>query len=333
MRALVLAIVLAGCVGDPEVAAFDPDDVHLGDEPDDLPDGLVAGTVRVVQMNPYYAGRLAPYNEHANSCSATSECGVSGRRACTMASQEGCWECIDHACRQRTYETAKHAAGLVDAIRADVVGIQELDPAFAPRIAQILAQATGATWDYRVSAQGIGGRGSGVGVYWRADRISLVADLGHVDVDTLASGYIVRFHGVILSPKGTTKQFGFFSGKLDWNKGEGDRRTAEARRLRSWIDARLAEHGVKTRIVASDFNDTIGSNAYDVFADYDDGDAIKPTVRGLDPDRRIDYLLWADGAAGASRQGFATARSDRRLGRSEFFGSDHRFVYGDARVP
>ena len=89
----------------------------------------------------------------------------------------------------------------------------------------------------------------------------------------------------------------------------------------------------KARIVASDFNDTPGSDPYDVFADYDDGDARKPTSNAADPSRRIDYLLWANTAGGATTDGFVTARSDHRLGRSEYFGSDHRFVYGDASIP
>ncbi len=52
-------------------------------------------------------------------------------------------------------------------------------------------------------------------------------------------------------------------------------------------------------------------------------------ICGADPRERIDYLLWADSKSGASQQGFVTAR----LGRGESYGSDHRFVYGDARIP
>src|SRR5262245_56600117 len=124
-------------------------------------------------MNPYYAGRLAPYTTYGASCSTTPQCGG----ACTTNAQTGCFECIDHRCRERSWETMNHAAGLFSAIKADVIGIEELDPKWAPTIDQILQTKTGATWDYRVSAQGINGKGSGVGAYWRADRVELVADL------------------------------------------------------------------------------------------------------------------------------------------------------------
>jgi hypothetical protein len=230
---------------------------------------------------------------------------------------------------------------LLSAISADVVGIEELDPRFAPKIDQLLESKTGHTWDYKVTTQGIDGKGSGIGAYWRADRIELVADLGYVDVDTLSTRYLVRFRGVLLRDKASQRQFGFFSGKLVWGGGgggDGEDRRAEAVRLRTWMDQQMAKYpAAKARILASDFNDTIGSDAYDVFGAYDDGDAEKPTAPAAFPlfsiPKRIDYLFWADRAAGASQQGFVTARSDNRLGRSQFFGSDHRFVYGDAKIP
>jgi len=329
LRVLLAAMVLVGCASD-EPEGSDADDL---DDPGKQ-DGAVAGQVRVVQMNPYYAGRLAPYTETANSCARTSECAVSGRMACTASSPDGCFECIDQRCRARNFDTAEHAADLFSAIQADVIGIQELAPEFAGRLDTILEQATGVAWEFRASEQGVGGKGSGVGAYWRTDRIELAADLGPVDVGTLPSGYIVRFHGVMLRPVGTQQLFGFYSGKLDWNSDGNARREAQAQALRAFIDRTMAGHaGAKARIVASDFNDIVGSDAYDVFADYDDGDARKPTSPAATPSRRIDYLFWADGTGGASSNGFTTARSDGRLGRSEYYGSDHRFIYGDARIP
>jgi len=340
-----VATIAAGCTSEIEGISDEGDDEEVVEEPiapEDPADVIVEpiaatapGQVRVVQMNPYYAGRLAPYTTAENSCSATADCNEDGRVGCTSTTQSGCYECIDRKCRKRNWETITHAAGLFDAIHADVVGIQELNPAYAAKIDSILQAKTGVAWEYRVSAQGVDGKGSGVGAYWRSDRVELVANLGYVDVGTLASRYIVRFHGVILQLKGTTKQFGFFSGKLVWESGGDDAdRKAEAQKLRAWIDTQMAKYpAAKARIVASDFNDTIGSGAYNVFASYDDGDAVKGTHSGANPSERIDYLLWADSKAGASQNGFVTARSDHRLGRSEFFGSDHRFVYGDARVP
>lgn len=337
---LVAALVLVfGCIDEVDVAADEGDaaeDEMLAEEdPADVVTEPIAapgpGRLRVVQMNPYYAGRLAPYTTNAGSCSTTSQCGG----ACTTATGTGCYECIDRKCRERNWATMNRAASLFDAINADVIGIQELNPIYAPKIDSILQTKTGVSWSYRVSSQGINGKGSGVGAYWRTDRVELVADLGAVDVDTLDSNYIVRFHGVILKDKKSSRQFGFFSGKLVWGSaGDDTDRRIEAQRLRTWMDTQMAKYpGAKARIVASDFNDTVGSGAYNVFGAYDDGDARKGTYSGANPTERIDYLFWADGKTGASRQGFVTPRSDGRLGRSEYFGSDHRFVYGDALIP
>lgn len=346
MRRIVLLLLVAasvtGCTSDVSVTdegdEAEDDPIAEEDPADVVSEPLPApapGTLRVVQMNPYYAGRLAPYTEHENSCSTTPQCNVSGRVACTTTAQTGCWECIDHSCRNRNWESMTHAARLYDAIHADVIGIEELHTPYAGKIDSILQAQTGASWSYRVSAQGINNTGSGVGVYWRDDRVQLVANLGSVAVDTLDTNYVVRFHGVILKQKSTGKQFGFFAGKLVWGSGGDDEdRRIEAVRLKNWIDAQMAKYpAAKARIVASDFNDTVGSDAYDVFGSYDDGDARKPTSNAASPKDRIDYLFWADTRTGATRDGFVSARSDGRLGRSEYYGSDHRFVYGDALIP
>ena len=345
MRHLVACalLLLGACIAEVDVLTDegDPteDDAIAEEDPGDVVSTPIAaagpGRLRVVQMNPYYAGRLAPYTTTMGSCSAASECADEGRVACSATSQVGCYECIDRKCRQRDWATMERGAVLFDAINADVVGIQELDVKWAPKIDSILESKTGEVWEYKVSAQGVDGKGSGIGAYWRADRVELVADLGTVDVDTLPSRYIVRFKGVILKDKGSGKQFGFFSGKLVWGSGGDDEdRRIEAVRLKAWIDQQMAKYPLaKARIVASDFNASPGSDAYDVFGSYDDGDAVKPTSNAASPRVRIDYLFWADGKAGASQQGFVTARSDGRLGRSEYYGSDHRFVYGDAKIP
>jgi hypothetical protein len=229
----------------------------------------------------------------------------------------------------------KNGASIFANIKADVIAIEELNPIYAPTIQAILQNKTGAQWDYRVSAQGINGQGSGMGEYWRTDRVELVADLGSVSIDTLPSNYDLRFRGVILRIKGTNRQFGFFSGKLVWVHGGDDAdRRAEAVRVKTWVNQQMANYpAASARIIAADFNDTVGSPAYNVFGAYDDGGARKPTAPAADPQRRIDYLLWADSNAGASRHGFVTAHSDDRLGRSSYYGSDHRFVFGDALIP
>lgn len=337
--AFVVFAVLTACTADVDVVSDEGDEADESTEvaPEDPADVVTTieaaapGRVRVVQMNPYYAGRLAPYNQYGASCTATTQCS----NACTTTTGVGCNECIDRRCRVRNWETMNHGAALFDAIHADVIGMEELNPAYVAKIDQILEAKTGVAWEYKVSEQGVNQKGSGIGAYWRTDRIELVADLGFKTVQVLDSNYYVRFRGVILQIKGTQKQFGFFSGKLVWGSGGDDAdRKLEAERLKAWIDTQMAKYPrAKARIVASDFNDTVGSDAYDVFGAYDDGDARKATNPAASPSQRIDYLLWADSAAGASKQGFVTARSDGRLGRSEFYGSDHRFVYGDAAVP
>jgi len=334
MRRLLVLVVLTACtVGDATT-----DSGNVNDDIDN-PDGgfaphLAGKTVRVVQMNSFYGAQYAPEDITSGSCSATLDCETQTHNACTATSGDGCFACIAGRCRQRNWQTAKNAANLFDAIHADVVGIEELAPQNAPRIAQIFGAATGTTWQFRDHTQGINDRGSGIGVFWRSDKIDLVADLGSYAVGTLDSGYIIRFQGVILSPRGSGKQFGMFAGKLDWLANEPGHRHGEAQRLRAWMDEQMAAHPeAKARVLASDFNDTIGSSAYDVFADYDDGDATKPTIPATSPSRRIDYLFWADSANGASKNGFVSQRSDHRLGRSMYYGSDHRFVYGDALIP
>ena len=88
------------------------------------------------------------------------------------------------------WETIEHAASLFAAIGAKGIGIHETPPVDASRVDAILEDATGKEWNYRVKAQGIDVTGSGVGVFWRTDQIALVQDLGHVDVDTLPSGFV-----------------------------------------------------------------------------------------------------------------------------------------------
>jgi hypothetical protein len=301
--------------------------------PDEPP---TPGQVRVVQCNPYYAGRLDPYDQGA-SCDATADCGD----PCADLDDVDCGECIDHRCHVRDWSTARDMAARVRDIGADVIGIEETAPDSAVHVQAILEEATGVAWEFRVVDQGIDGVGSGVGIMWRTDRIELVEDLGSLDADVLATGYILRFAGSLLKPVGNHPAFGMFSGKLEWTSGASEARRVQAERVHAWVDEVMAPHeadGALARIIAVDLNDTEGSPAHEVFAsEYDDGDAVKHTIPGNVPDtdagRRIDYLFWSAGVPGPEDGGFVTEQSDGRLGRSGFFGSDHRFVYGDALVP
>lgn len=356
MTAVALVALVSGCLSDEVAPRPGPDgqtwagadlprwpgaDARPTPRVDASPFDEPPAQLRVVQCNPYYAGRLDHYHVNGGSCSSTPGCAASGRVLCSSpGSSDGCWECIDKKCRQRTWETFQHAARLVHAIAADMVGVEELPPVYAPRIEALLEKHTGDTWSFVGSEQGIGGTGSGNSIFWRERTVELVQDFGYATLDTLPSGYHLRFHGGLFRPRGSLHLFGFFAGKLYWDSAAGERRRAEAQELRSWVDAVMAPwepKGAVSRIVAIDLNDTPGSPAYQVFVpDYDDGGAVKPTIPGRYPDatggRRIDYLLWDDGQAGTGQQGFVGAKSDGRLGRSEYFGSDHRFVYGDARI-
>ena len=303
------------------------------DEP--LPEPPAADTLRIVQCNPYYAGRLDPVHLGGPSCARTADCAGSGVTCSDARSPDGCFECIDRRCRRRTWATAEDMVARVRDIEADVIGMQEIPPVYADRVVAILEDATGDRWDATVAEQGIEGRGSGVAVFWRETRVELVRRLGPVDVDTLDSGYVLRFVGAELRPLGSDRSIAVFSGKLYWERAAVARRGVQAERVRAFIDEVLADTPGLPRVLAIDLNDEPGSPAHRVFAAWDDGDAVKATAPGEAPDgpagRRIDYLFWSRGGA-AGDDGFATERSDGRLGRSGYFGSDHRFVYGDARV-
>src|ERR1041385_5826815 len=174
-HAFVIVSLVTACTADVDILGdegdeADEDTTIAPDDPTDVVatiERAAPGQVRVVQMNPYYAGRLAPYTQYGTSCSATTSC----PSACSTATATGCNECVDHRCRARNWQTMTNAASLYDAINADLIGIEELNPIYAPKIHQILTAKTGAQWDYKVSAQGIGGKGSGIGAYWRADKL------------------------------------------------------------------------------------------------------------------------------------------------------------------
>jgi hypothetical protein len=315
---------------DSDAGGLDPASSSSSGEPPPAEPALV----RVVQCNPYYAGRLDPYDQ-GKTCAASSECSD----PCPDSDARDCGECIDHRCHVRDWSTARNLAARIRDIEAEVIGIEEMTPASAEIVVGIIGEATGVSWEHRTVDQGIDGVGSGVGVMWRSDRIALVEDLGYLDADLLDSGYALRFAGVLLETVEGGRSFGMFAGKLDWHADNAEGRRAQAERVRDWVDERMATHPeALARIIATDANDVPGSPAHDVLAaEYDPGDAVKHTIPGAGPDttagRRIDFLFWSVGAPGPEQGGFVGEQSDGRLGRSGFFGSDHRFVYGDALVP
>jgi endonuclease/exonuclease/phosphatase family metal-dependent hydrolase len=257
----------------------------------------------------------------------------------------GQFETSDHEDR-RNWRTALSGGGLLKAIGADAVGIQEVDLKHKGTLLQKLKQATGAKWQCVYSQQGVRKHEeSGVGVFWRTDRVKLVRDLGGIVLGELAHHYVIKAHGAILSKKG--KKFAMFTTKLNWGEpgkskvpgqtiDEEEERLLEARRLMSWM-TRLAKtefrkHRVRTYLLAIDLNDKRGSDTYKLFKRaFDDGDGKKNTFSAKDPNRRIDFLFFRD-AAGKVKLGFkqkSPPHSDGRLGRSMNYGSDHRFIYGD----
>src|SRR5687767_501286 len=50
-----------------------------------------------------------------------------------------------------------------------VLGVEEIPPADGARLAQSLSNRTGHTWAHSVTPMGVGGSGSGVGIFWRTD--------------------------------------------------------------------------------------------------------------------------------------------------------------------
>src|SRR5205085_9865787 len=124
---------------------------------------------------------------------------------------------------------------------------------------------TGTQWDYRVTPMGIGGNGSGIGIFWRANAISFVEDFGYKQIELLggyANGatYSLRFKGLLLKDIASGHTFGMFTGKTAWGGQvagtsihvDNNRRGVEATRVNAFVREKMAPYPNSSMIVTID---------------------------------------------------------------------------------
>ena len=235
-----------------------------------------------------------------------------------------------------TYDTAKRFATLMASTSingAAVIGMEEIWNDDEPR--RLIAEKTGHEWKMRNYPQGIHCTGSGIAVLWRPDLVTMKEDFGTVDVATLDNGYVVRFGGALFEKNGTTREFGFFTGKLTWDGAtiggratDDELRAAQARTLRTWVQSKMSAHPRSARIITMDMNGDHGTPVWDAMSeeywDDDVADATHDSHYDLLLGKRYDYIWWDYDAGARNTNGFY-----ERPHRSEHFGSDHRFVWAD----
>src|SRR5205085_1260851 len=104
---------------------------------------------------------------------------------------------------------------------------------------------------------------------------------GAVPIETLDGGYVAKFLGVLLRQKASGKLFAVSCGKVVWDGArvgghlmDDSLRILQIRRLKSWLDEKLAGHPDAGRVIATDLNSAFGGAAYrEMHADYESGDA------------------------------------------------------------
>ncbi|MBI4871708.1 MAG: endonuclease/exonuclease/phosphatase family protein [Candidatus Riflebacteria bacterium] len=243
-----------------------------------------------------------------------------------------------------TWKTNEQFAKLLakDCPAASVIGMEELDATAADRMKANLKKHTGGTWEHVFEEQGVRDRGSGLGVFWRTDRVDLIRRLGKTQIDLLDNGYVLRFMGVLLRDRISQRPFGVFTGKIAWDGAEKDGhqvresdRVVEARRLKTWVQQVMAAYPSAPRILAMDMNSPHGSPTYREFAkDYEDDGTAEATHNSLFRlfgrsvmTKKLDYL-WYDADSGPKKRGGFFQRATR----SEHFGSDHRALWAKVRL-
>lgn len=254
-----------------------------------------------------------------------------------------------------TYDVADGFASLLQADSVGdeaLIGMQEVSnrvdsngpyPGTANHeaVRQVLEQWTGDAWNVAHWPQGLNGTSSGNAVYWKPSHIALVADLGSVDIETLESGYAVRFGGALFQtvprdghPGGNL--IAMFSGKLTWNGAvlpggalvtHADR-VRESNVLNAWIEEQLADAPQAARVIAMDMNSddrevdpplfTSPTHDFWLEAGWDRGPTSLSTTNS---GKRLDYLWLRDGTFVEGPR------------RSMDYGSDHRFLWADVTLP
>lgn len=317
LAAALLAVPLLACT-----AA--PDDTGPIDETEDLAEGLAeAGHLQVVQYNPFYGGAYPRY-----------------------AYQEEGWQSLP-----KTYETAETFAAMLTAKypAASVIGMQEiLSEENAEQIRLRLAQASGKPWMVQFYGKSIADGADALpstkeAIFWRDDVVTMLESFGTRQVQRYKnkSGTVisVRFGGALLQKKGTSRRFGFFTGKLTPRSQKGldgkvlgdDDKVEELGILDGWIEQKMSAHPKASRIVAIDMNAGYGTDPWHRMA-QSFADSHDPTKTWKSPHTgnwyRYDYIWWDyDGAAKTKKNGFF--EDPHVMGKT---GSDHKAVIADVYV-
>jgi hypothetical protein len=268
-------------------------------------------SVRVIQLNPYYAGAFDP-----------------GRR-------------IEDGRRPpKTFGTAKRFAAMVAEKDPDatVIGMEEAESrADAEVLRASLEATTRRRWSMLFHGSPAGG-GNERAIYYRPDTIELVRDFGSIVIDRVDGGSVKRayaagFSGALFRKRNTDRRFGLFVGKLVWGGAKIDgREVGDGDRLREWRDtvkpwiARTMQPWPKaSRIITTDMNDDYGSDVHDAInLDYEDAAVKTATSSG---GKRLDYVFWDRDSGPKAKLGFIVPPRT-----SEDFGSDHRYVSARVRI-
>ncbi len=316
--ASLLLGLLAGAPGC--IAATDSSDD--GDDASESAEALSEeGRVEIVQFNPFYGGAYPQW-----------------------AYTKDDWQKLP-----KTYATMEAFAKKLadDHPHAAVIGMQEiLSEENVEQIRLRLVQATGKPWKAKHYGKSLYNGDAALpatqeGIFWRDDLIDFVTDFGtHEVVQFEKNGKIVsvRFGGALLAKKGTTRRFGFFTGKLSprsyQSPGGKDLdavKDEQVKKLESWIHDKMKDHPGATRVVAIDQNDGYGKLAFDEFAKrFGQGGDDTPTWQSPHTGNwyRYDYVWWdRDGDAEKKGNGFFS--KPKLMTKT---GSDHRAVVADVYI-
>ena len=309
---------LAGCV-----ATVGED---LWDEPAAAASGLARdGVLTVVQVNPYYGGR--------HDRRAYRRPGFSPKTA------------------RPTWETARTFADTIATSypQATLLGMQEMgvtdgdDAVTSETMRAILAARTGHPWRVRYYHRHSGPSAPPAthqAIFWRSDVLEMLEDYGTKMVDEVHTGSGIlhnRFAGALFRVRGTTREVGFFTGKLTWmgqtvsgrsgrpHRITHDDRAYEIEVLHRWMRAKMADRPGAPRVIALDMNDDFGSAAWrELRRHYRDGGSERATWWSprTGNGHRFDYVFYSPSSA---------VGSGPRV--SPDFGSDHRAVIARVFVP
>ena len=233
-----------------------------------------------------------------------------------------------------SFDTARRWARLMASASlsdAAMIGMQEIGPS-DPEAEKILLDTTHLPWKSIRYAQGGSAQGSGFAIFYRADRVELIEDLGTVTLGRIDNGYEPRFGGGIFRELSSGKRFGFFTGKLIWAGAVMNgspvteaERVREARIVQSFVSEKMSVEPSSARILAMDMNAGFQSLTHAAWlqAGYADGGASSATFDShwnLLFGKRLDYIWMSSGSGNP-----ATFLEPPH--RSEDFGSDHRMVW------